>query len=620
MCNLISIPYHITGKNIISYILTKLNGKLLLISEIDMSFENVKITSVNNSLSELQHTKYDHILIFNIFPFDDLYRSKMEILLIHFKVILILYNYDFSMIRKWGLKSNVISINNSTSINVLGYEKAKNDYLFELKLNYKILPFVSKKTLIYCATKKNCKLTAEFLLKEYSSIIKPSSINAKFEDSDIRQFVERKIGYLNSDVSKMDSEVIINLFRNGTIEILVVTHKVYEIKADTIIFKSTKTYSKKGYIEMSIPQIVDLCTVCQENSNVFIMTVKEKANYYKKIFSGKDKFNFINSLVKSNEEIFRDNVLEFILYELYCKRYNFDITKTKIMNSLMFFVLKQEKIDIDVKEIISNAIDFLLKKRILIGQDLNCNIEIVNKYMCDEFSFASFIIISELSGTAENIINKIVSLQENKIVSNFNTKTDKKINQIQKIKLNVGLANFILSVLQLSFDLKSIFMENQSDVLILISKLKSKDPNETLQDVNFYQNTAQSRNIGLKLDNYRLICKFNSHYEFYFLIEKSKIVIHSLKIINDFDIEIKLDDYCIYCICMNDYKQSMVLNINNNLFSLNAKYYKNDDVFKYIKKPKKEQYECRRETEIFNNTKIEFYIPDKITVPKWFTK
>lgn len=626
--NLINLSCDIKASEILDFIIPKLNGKSVLITNYNIIFDKIKTITPDKTLQEIQESKYNHIVVFNIYPYDKLNGHIIEILLQMYRhrnnLVLILYLFDFKEIINWGFNAQIIDMTNSPSITVLGYENSKNDFLFEMKLNYKILPFISNKTIIYCVTNKNCRNTAEFVLKEYSTIITPKRVNTSFEDEELVQYLERGIGFINSELSRNDSDAIISLFTKNEIDVLILTHKLYDIKADTIIIKSTKKYSTGGYVEASICEIIDMMRVCTKNSNTYIMTTKNKSNYYKNVLITRKKC-VADDLISDINENAKPSFLEKCIAEILLNDLHYstiDIVKLtkKIKDTFVFHRSIVKKKQIDIATLIEETIDFLEKKRILRSSNWDYNLDLLRMFHLSKLTIHSFIATSELSGTDDSIINQIFAIVELQHLNSNFTKREKKISIIEKIKTDPYTFPHILNILKISLEVKCVLGENLSDVLVLYSRLKSKDNTITLNDVNFYRNTASTLNIGITVENKKLSIKTCTKHEYFVLVEKAKMVLNSLHFCEQINMEIENEDFDLYCICLDDYKGSIILHIDRNTFKLHEKYYKDEGIVKYSKRIKTKSVNCKREKRMIGNTTIELFTPDKITLPSWFIK
>ncbi|XP_072981151.1 ATP-dependent DNA helicase MER3 homolog isoform X1 [Typha angustifolia] len=197
---------------------------------------------------------------------------------------------------------------------VLGYAPARNDFLFERRLQNFIFDILmqhsrGKSALIFCSTRKGAQEAAECLSKTamnlgYSNpFIKSKQQQEKlkeasvaFSDKIIQSCILNGVGYHNGGLCLKDRNLIEGLFLNGDLQILCTTNTLahgINLPAHTVVIKSTQYFNKeKGlYLEYERSMILQMCGRAgrppfDDTGTVIIMTRRETVHLYENLLNG----------------------------------------------------------------------------------------------------------------------------------------------------------------------------------------------------------------------------------------------------------------------------------------------------------------------------------------------
>ncbi|KAK8947099.1 hypothetical protein KSP39_PZI006477 [Platanthera zijinensis] len=197
---------------------------------------------------------------------------------------------------------------------VFGYAPAKNDFLFEKRLQnfvYDILMQHSrgKSALIFCSTRKGAQETAQHLSQIVSSLghsnpfirskeqhekLKEASLSCS--DKQMQSSILHGVGYHNGGLCLKDRNLIEGLFLKGDLQILCTTNTLahgVNLPAHTVIIKSTQYFNKeKGlYLEYERSMVLQMCGRAgrppfDDTGVVIIMTRKATVYLYENLLNG----------------------------------------------------------------------------------------------------------------------------------------------------------------------------------------------------------------------------------------------------------------------------------------------------------------------------------------------
>ncbi|KAI3784705.1 hypothetical protein L1987_43808 [Smallanthus sonchifolius] len=197
---------------------------------------------------------------------------------------------------------------------VFGYTPAKNDFLFEKRLqNYVfdlLMQYSSRKSaLVFCSTRKGAQEAAQLLSQTamthgYSNpFIKSRDQQERLReaslscgDKQMQAYILYGVGYHNGGLSPKDRSLIESLFLNGDLQVLCTTNTLahgINLPAHTVIIKSTQYYNKeKGiYTEYDRSMIQQMCGRAgrppfDDTGMVVIMTRRETVHLYENLLGG----------------------------------------------------------------------------------------------------------------------------------------------------------------------------------------------------------------------------------------------------------------------------------------------------------------------------------------------
>ncbi|KAJ0542299.1 putative DNA helicase [Helianthus annuus] len=199
---------------------------------------------------------------------------------------------------------------------VFGYTPAKNDFLFEKRLQnylfgeYLLMQYSSRKSaLVFCSTRKGAQEAAQVLSQTamthgYSNpFIKSRDQQERLReaslscgDKQMQSYILYGVGYHNGGLSPKDRSLIEGLFLNGDLQVLCTTNTLahgINLPAHTVIIKSTQYYNKeKGiYTEYDRSMILQMCGRAgrppfDDTGTVIIMTRRETAHLYENLLGG----------------------------------------------------------------------------------------------------------------------------------------------------------------------------------------------------------------------------------------------------------------------------------------------------------------------------------------------
>ncbi|XP_057523188.1 DExH-box ATP-dependent RNA helicase DExH17 isoform X2 [Amaranthus tricolor] len=197
---------------------------------------------------------------------------------------------------------------------VLGYAAAKNDFLFEKRLQNYIFDILmqysrGKAALVFCSTRKGAQEAAQKISQTamtfgYSNpFIKTTEQQERLRDASmsctdkqLQSFILYGVGYHNGGLCMKDRNVVENLFLNGDIQVLCTTNTLahgINLPAHTVVIKSTQHYNKeKGtYMEYDRSTVLQMCGRAgrpsfDDTGLVIIMTRRETVHLYENLLNG----------------------------------------------------------------------------------------------------------------------------------------------------------------------------------------------------------------------------------------------------------------------------------------------------------------------------------------------
>ncbi|KAM6572347.1 hypothetical protein CsatA_016427 [Cannabis sativa] len=165
---------------------------------------------------------------------------------------------------------------------VLGYTPAKNDFLFEKRLQNYIWDILmnyskGKSALIFCSTRKGAQEAAQRLTqsamtsgysnpfvkdREQRERLREASLSCS--DKQMQSYIVYGVGYHNGGLCHKDRILVENLFLKGDIQVLCTTNTLahgVNLPAHTVVIKSTQHFNKeKGlYMEYDRSTVLQMC-------------------------------------------------------------------------------------------------------------------------------------------------------------------------------------------------------------------------------------------------------------------------------------------------------------------------------------------------------------------------
>ncbi|KAL4198693.1 hypothetical protein AMTRI_Chr03g47310 [Amborella trichopoda] len=197
---------------------------------------------------------------------------------------------------------------------VYGYAPAKNDFLFERRLQNFISDILmqhsrGKSALVFCSTRKGAQQAAQCLSqtamglgysnpfvksREQQERLKAASLSCS--DKQMQSCILYGVGYHNGGLCLKDRNLVESLFLKGDLQILCTTNTLahgINLPAHTVVIKSTQYFNKeKGlYLEYDRSTILQMCGRAgrppfDDTGTVIIMTRRETVPLYENLLSG----------------------------------------------------------------------------------------------------------------------------------------------------------------------------------------------------------------------------------------------------------------------------------------------------------------------------------------------
>ncbi|XP_048230320.1 DExH-box ATP-dependent RNA helicase DExH17 [Ricinus communis] len=197
---------------------------------------------------------------------------------------------------------------------VFGYTPAKNDFLFEKRLQNYVFDILmqysrGKSALVFCSTRKGAQEAAQRLSqtamtfgysnpfikdKEQQERLREASLSCS--DRQMQSYIIYGVGYHNGGLCLKDRSLVESLFLKGDIKILCTTNTLahgINLPAHTVVIKSTQHFNKeKGlYMEYDRSTILQMCGRAgrppfDDTGLVIIMTRRETVHLYENLLNG----------------------------------------------------------------------------------------------------------------------------------------------------------------------------------------------------------------------------------------------------------------------------------------------------------------------------------------------
>ncbi|CAA2997100.1 D -box ATP-dependent RNA helicase D 17 isoform X1 [Olea europaea subsp. europaea] len=197
---------------------------------------------------------------------------------------------------------------------VFGYTPAKNDFLFEKRLQNYIFDILmqysrGKSALIFCSTRKGAQEAAQHIshiamsfghsnpfIKSREQLERLSEASLSCGDKQMQSYIRFGVGYHNGGLSLKDRNLVEGLFLNGDLQILCTTNTLahgINLPAHTVVIKSTQHFNKeKGiYLEYDRSMVLQMCGRAgrppfDDTGIVIIMTRKATVHLYENLLNG----------------------------------------------------------------------------------------------------------------------------------------------------------------------------------------------------------------------------------------------------------------------------------------------------------------------------------------------
>ncbi|KAK7411205.1 hypothetical protein VNO78_02637 [Psophocarpus tetragonolobus] len=197
---------------------------------------------------------------------------------------------------------------------VFGYAPAKNDFLFEKRLQNYIFDILmqysrGKSALIFCSTRKGAQEAAQRLSqivmtfgksnpfiknREQQDRLREASLSCS--DKQMQSYILYGVGYHNGGLCLKDRNIVEGLFLRGDIQVICTTNTLahgINLPAHTVVIKSTQHYNKeKGlYMEYDRSTVLQMCGRAgrppfDDTGMVIIMTRRETVHLYENLLNG----------------------------------------------------------------------------------------------------------------------------------------------------------------------------------------------------------------------------------------------------------------------------------------------------------------------------------------------
>ncbi|CAI5470957.1 unnamed protein product [Closterium sp. Yama58-4] len=218
---------------------------------------------------------------------------------------------------------------------VTGYAPAKNDFLFEKRLQY-FLPEVIKQhndgkpALVFCSTRKGAQDAAQHLATEFSKngpynnplvtnqqqCDRLQAASLSTQDKVLQSCIRHGVAFHNGGLDQKNRTLVESLFLRGDLQIICTTATLavgVNLPAHLVVIKSTQIYNKEkgGYVEYDRASILQMSGRAgrpqfDKTGKVVIMTRRETVYLYENLMSGAQpvESELLNSIIEHlNAEI-----------------------------------------------------------------------------------------------------------------------------------------------------------------------------------------------------------------------------------------------------------------------------------------------------------------------------
>ncbi|XP_022552831.2 DExH-box ATP-dependent RNA helicase DExH17 isoform X1 [Brassica napus] len=197
---------------------------------------------------------------------------------------------------------------------VFGYAAAKNDFLFEKRLQNYIYDMLmqyskGKSALVFCSTRKGAQEAAQKLaqtamtygysnpfVKSREQLERLREASPMCSDKQMQSYILQGVGYHNGGLCQKDRSLVEGLFLSGDIQVLCTTNTLahgINLPAHTVFIKSTQHFNKeKGhYMEYDRSTLLQMCGRAgrppfDDTGLVIIMTRRETVHLYENLLNG----------------------------------------------------------------------------------------------------------------------------------------------------------------------------------------------------------------------------------------------------------------------------------------------------------------------------------------------
>ncbi|XP_021769181.1 DExH-box ATP-dependent RNA helicase DExH17-like [Chenopodium quinoa] len=197
---------------------------------------------------------------------------------------------------------------------VLGYAAAKNDFLFEKRLQNYIFDILmqysrGKSALVFCSTRKGAQEAAQKIsqtamtlgysnpfIKTNEQLERLREASLSCSDKQLQSYIPYGVGYHNGGLCMKDRNIVENLFLNSDIQVLCTTNTLahgINLPAHTVVIKSTQHYNKEkgSYTEYDRSIVLQMCGRAgrppfDDTGLVIIMTRRETVHLYENLLNG----------------------------------------------------------------------------------------------------------------------------------------------------------------------------------------------------------------------------------------------------------------------------------------------------------------------------------------------
>ncbi|KAH9742356.1 DExH-box ATP-dependent RNA helicase DExH17 [Citrus sinensis] len=219
-------------------------------------------------------------------------------------------NVPVQGIKRFGEEMRPVKL----TTKVFGYAPAKNDFLFEKRLQNYIFDILmqysrGKSALVFCSTRKGAQEAAQQLSqtamtygysnpfikdREQQERLREASLSCS--DKQMQSYILYGVGYHNGGLCLKDRNLIEGLFLKGDVQVLCTTNTLahgINLPAHTVVIKSTQYFNKeKGlYMEHDRSTILQMCGRAgrppfNDTGTVIIMTRRETVHLYENLLNG----------------------------------------------------------------------------------------------------------------------------------------------------------------------------------------------------------------------------------------------------------------------------------------------------------------------------------------------